>query len=198
MKPGRLILAALLLCAIATTTFAKSPTGRGKYRDWGPSIDSVEIVSTFDASDYGAIVIGDFATGSVKLPARGDNSYEAVRDALQSVESHLVEGAKAESKKRVARGSAKGKALLVRGRVREMEPGSRAGRYWSGGLGGGAAAVEISGEIVDAGSGKVLVRFTQRRKSGGGMRIGGGSYSAVLNACVRAIGEDIAHIVDQF
>jgi hypothetical protein len=198
MRRARFACAAIVILALASQSFAKSQTSRGKYKDWGPDIDSIEIVATFDASDYDSIVIGDFSTSSTPRPKKSDNTYDAVKSALASVESHLADGARKESGKKVSVGGGKGRALLVRGRVVEMDPGSRAGRYWSGGLGGGAAAVEISGEIVDARTGKVLVRFTQRRKSGGGMRVGGGNYTTVLNACVREIGGDIANIVDEF
>jgi hypothetical protein len=200
MRRAGIVAAALLLCLASMDVVARDAvTRRGTYTNWGPDIDSIEIVSTFDASDYDAIAIGDFSTSSTPRPKKGDNSYDAVAEALRSVEAQLVDGARRESEKRVAGGATKkARTLLVRGRVLEMDPGSRAGRYWSGGMGGGAAAVKISGEILDAKSGKVLVRFTQRRKSGGGMRVGGGSYTAVLNACVRSIGKDIANIVKQF
>lgn len=197
MKVTAALLISLLLLS-PDLRAADAPTARGKYKEWGPNIDSIEIVSTFDAEKYDTIAIGNFTTGATPRPKKSDNAYDAVVKTLSTVESTLAAGAKKASKKKVITGSGKKGTLVVRGRVVELDPGSRAGRYWSGGLGGGAAAATISGEIIDGQSGKVLVRFTQRRKSGGGMRIGGGNYTQVLNACVRAIGEDIANIVDEF
>ena len=76
-----------------------------------------------------------------------------------------------------------------------MDPGSKAKRYFAG-FGAGAARTKVSGEIVDGKTGKVLVRFTQERRSGVGMM--GGDYVGLMNRNLRAIGEDVANIVSAF
>ena len=75
------------------------------------------------------------------------------------------------------------------------DPGSRAARYWAG-FGAGAARTKLEGELVDAASGRVLLRFTQERRSGVGL--GGGSYVNLLNRNLRAIGEDLGAGLQQF
>ena len=85
--------------------------------------------------------------------------------------------------------------LVVRGRVTKMDPGSKAARYW-GGFGAGAARTEIAGEVVDGGSGKVLLRFLQERRSGWGLF--GGDYEKLMNRNLRAIGEDLAGTLTHF
>jgi hypothetical protein len=83
----------------------------------------------------------------------------------------------------------------VRARITKSDPGSQAARYW-GGFGAGAAKVGISGEIVDGASGKVLVRFTQERRSGFGLL--GGGYRELLDRTMRQIGGDVAGLVRAF
>jgi uncharacterized protein DUF4410 len=76
-----------------------------------------------------------------------------------------------------------------------MDPGSRAARYWAG-FGAGAARTKLVGEVADAASGKVLLRFTQERRSGVGM--GGGNYIELMNRNLVTIGEDVAGVLKAF
>ena len=56
----------------------------------------------------------------------------------------------------------------------------------------------MTGEIVDAKSGDVLIRFTQERRSGGTFKFGGGNDMDVMRDSIHAEGQDIAHILDSF
>lgn len=56
--------------------------------------------------------------------------------------------------------------------------------------------IAMTGEIVDAASGKVLVRFRQERRSGFGAF--GGGYGALFTRTVRQIGGDIASLINAF
>ena len=85
--------------------------------------------------------------------------------------------------------------LVIRGKVLEIDPGSKAARYWAG-FGAGAAKARVSGEIVDAKSGQVMARFTQERRSGVGMM--GGDYQKLIQGNLKAIGEDVANILKAF
>jgi hypothetical protein len=76
-----------------------------------------------------------------------------------------------------------------------MDPGSRAARYWAG-FGAGAARTKVEGELVDAASGRVLLRFTQERRSGVGMA--GGGYASLLRRNLEAIGEDVGNGLRRF
>ena len=89
------------------------------------------------------------------------------------------------------------KTLIVRGKVEDLTPGSRAKRYLAG-FGAGAAGTKFSGEIVDAKSGEVLARFTQERRSGGTFKFAGGNDMDVMRDAIHASGKDIAHILDAF
>jgi len=87
--------------------------------------------------------------------------------------------------------------LILRGTVEDVSPGSRAARYLVG-YGAGSAGSKMSGELVDAKTGEVLVRFTQERRSGGTWKVAGGSDQQVMRDSVHATGQDIAHILEQF
>ena len=199
-----LSLTVVLLGALAAPALAKgkkAPTAPGKYTEWGEDIDQLEVVETFATSDYSRVVVEPFDGSATPLPESSDNTYAPVKQVLADTATPLVEGMQeAEGLKlQVAaaeRGSAAERgALLIRGKVLSMDPGSRAKRYW-GGFGAGAAVVELSGEVVDAASGKVLLRFTQARRSG--MGVGGGDYANLLNRNLRKIGEDVATILQAF
>lgn len=174
-------------------------TEPGKYEKWGPDIDEIEIVKAFDASSYKNVVVVPVEADDVKLPEKEDNTYEPVRKVLAAATEPFAEGIeKHYQAAEVAVSEKPGKAsgtLVVRTKIEVMDPGSRAKRYFAG-FGAGAARVKLSGEIVDAKSKAVLVRFTQERRSGFG--VAGGSYEALLNRNLRAIGEDVANILKSF
>lgn len=197
---------ALVLCLLtlpASAAFAKdkpAPTAPGKYTEWGGEIDELEVVAPFKLADYDHIVVEPFDTSAIPLPEEKDNTYEPVKNVLTHVAAPVAEGLSgALSKPPVSVGEA-GKealpgALLIRGKVTTMDPGSRAARYW-GGFGAGAARTEISGEVVDSRTGNVLLHFLQERRSGWGMF--GGDYVKLMNRNLRTIGEDLAGVLRHF
>lgn len=63
-------------------------------------------------------------------------------------------------------------------------------------FGAGAAKVGVSGEIIDGRTNKVLVRFTQERRSGfGGF---GGAYRELLDRTLQQIGGDVGGLIRAF
>jgi hypothetical protein len=75
--------------------------------------------------------------------------------------------------------------------------GSRAGRMLAG-YGAGSSSTKVTGEIVDAKSGAVLVRFTQARRAGGTFKFAGGGDVEVMRDAIHATGKDVAHILTAF
>ena len=198
--------AVVSLVAIALTFPAearrkKSSAARtepGTYQKWGPNIDEIEIVKSFNAADYKTIVVVPFNTDEVPLPKPEDNTYEPVKKVLASVTDPFVESLGEHTVSKVSLDSKPGKdagTLIVRAKVLEMDPGSKAARYFAG-FGAGAARAKVSGEIVDAKTKAVLVKFTQERRSGVGMM--GGDYVGLMNRNLRAIAEDVANILQVF
>ena len=173
----------------------------GKFHDWRGLIDDLEINKPFNTLDYGKIIVVKFETASTPLPPKDESKYEptvtvlassqniftsGLREALQDVkESHRFDVEQADTEKTA--GSLQ-RTLLVRGKVNEMNPGSKALRYWVS-FGAGQSRVEIEGDVVDAASGSVLVKFKHARSSGIG--VWGGDYFKFLSDDTHDIGEDV-------
>jgi hypothetical protein len=198
--------AVVCLVAVALTVPAEArrqkkqaaTTEPGTYQQWGPNIDEIEIVKSFNAGDYKAVVVVPFDTGDVQLPKEDDNTYEPVKKVLASVTDPFVEELGKHTEAKVSLDAKPGKGagiLIVKGKVLEMDPGSKAARYFAG-FGAGAARAKVTGEIIDAKTKAVLVKFTQERRSGVGMM--GGDYVNLMNRNMRAIGEDVANILGVF
>ncbi|HJT15824.1 MAG TPA: DUF4410 domain-containing protein [Thermoanaerobaculia bacterium] len=198
----------LILCTLLLSSFAAfartrpAPTAPGTYKEWGPDIDQIEILQPFKTADYDRIVIEPFDTSSTPLPDAKEKWYGTMKSALASYNVWFVEAfepeLKAKAKVEESDHAAKRPGtLVIRGTVLDMDPGSRAGRYFAG-FGAGAASSKASVEIVDAKSGKVLARVTQARRSGGAWKGAGGSDLEVMRDSVHATAKDIAHVLDTF
>jgi len=81
-----------------------------------------------------------------------------------------------------------GATLIIEGEFTELDPGSRAKRYFVG-FGAGKAAVAVSGTVKDE-KGTLLATFKQRRVATMGAA-GGDSVKKMTDDC-KSIGEDIA------
>src|SRR5437764_3230255 len=182
-----------------TCAASKVVTAPGTYRDWDGDIDEVTIFQTFRADSYNDIVVESFDSTGVRLPDPQDNTYQAVQSAIRSMKPAFIEGLQAKLRHKPAAAGyvprGKGKALVIRARLSKLDPGSQAARYWAG-FGAGAVKVAITGEIIDAATGKVLVRFQQERRSGFGAF--GGGYGALFKRTARQIGGDIAGLINAF
>jgi hypothetical protein len=204
MKPYRihtvLLLTAFLGAGLAVDSRArgKDSTAAGSYKEWN-DIDEVTIVQPFQLASYNRVVVAPFETKGAELPEEKDNSYAAAQKVLAASTGTFMQGLKEKlSGKTVEQGSggAAG-ALVIRGRITELSPGSKAARYF-GGFGAGGAQTGISGEIVDGGTKKVLVRFTQARRSAMGGGAFGGNYEELLNRSLKQIGGDVAGMLKAF
>src|SRR5438045_6688097 len=72
----------------------------GKYKEWGPDIDEIEIMKSFKASDYDHIVIQRFDTSKVPLPDQKEKWYGTLTKALAGYTDSFTEGFKKELKMR--------------------------------------------------------------------------------------------------
>ena len=193
-----LIAAALAFPAEARKKKQALSTEPGTYKDWGPDIDQLEIVKTFDLAKYSKIAVQPLDVEDVKLPEESDNTYEPVKKVLASATEGFVQGLRGSVEPKVdiqAKPKKSADTLVIRGKVLAMDPGSKAKRYWAG-FGAGAARAQLEGEIVDAKTGAVLARFTQERRSGVGVM--GGGYQELMQRNLNAIGEDVANILKAF
>jgi Domain of unknown function (DUF4410) len=193
-------LSGVLTVALFANTAAgsKGATTPGTYHDWNGDIDEVTILQPLHLDTYNDIAVEAFDVTKVPLPNPKENTYEAVRSALNSLKPAFLEGFQKNLRRKPGgpnpvRG--KGQTLVVLVRLTKADPGSQAARYF-GGFGAGAVKIEIAGEFVDAASRKVLVRFKQERRSGFGMF--GGGYGELFTRTARQIGGDVADLLNAF
>ncbi len=194
MKASRVIAIALLAgtCVPLPAHAQKAGvTKPGRYTDFH-DVDEVTIVQPFQARNYNRIVVQRLNTADAPLPDPKDNSYAPVKAALANSTAPFTEGVREKAGMPVQAGAGGPGALIIRARITKSDPGSQAARYWAS-FGAGAAKVGISGEIVDGGSGKVLARFSQERRSGVGLF--GGGYRELLDRSLKQIGGDVAGLI---
>ena len=192
--PGVLTLALLVDAGAAS----KGTTMPGAYRNWNGDIDEVTILQPFHLDTYNDIAVESFDITRVALPNPKENTYEAVRSALSSLKPAFLEGFQKNLRRKPGGANpvrGKGQTLVLLVRLTKLDPGSQAARYF-GGFGAGAVKIEMTGEVVDASSRKVLVRFKQERRSGFGMF--GGGYGELFARTARQIGGDIADLLNAF
>lgn len=191
-----------LLFVVSLPLLAATPMSPGRYKDWGPGIDDMEILKTFRMSNYGRVVVLPFDTSSTALPEKSEKSYHTIQSALTTYTFTLVEALKPELKAKVSveqadKAPASAKTLIIRGSVAELNPGSRAKRYLAGAL-AGASGTKVTGEVVDAKSGAVLARFTNAERSHGSFKFGGGNDLDVMRDSIHATGKKIARMLNEF
>jgi hypothetical protein len=179
-----------------------APTAPGTYKEWGQDIDEIEIIKTFKTADYDKIVVEPFDTSKTPLPDPKEKWYGTLKTALEGYTGYFMEAfpkeLKAKADVQQSNSAGKGaKTLIIRGNVEQLDPGSRAGRYF-GGFGAGSASTKMNVDIVDAKSGKVLAHVKQARRSGGTFKMGGGNDLDVMRDAVHAVAKDVAHILDTF
>jgi hypothetical protein len=161
-----------------------SPTAPGKYSRWGGEIDKLEIVAHFKLASYSRIVVEPFDTSSTPLPKAQDSTYGPVKNALAHTTPILAAVLSAALPATPAQvgepgSSPEAGALVVRGKVLTMDPGSDIPVYSANGS--GRARTVIAGEVVDGTTGKTLLRFQQERSIGpsGGEQEGFGRHGDV-------------------
>ena len=197
MKALRLLVIAVVAAAVlpnAAHAQKGGATKPGKYTDFH-DIDEVTIVQPFQAKSYNRIVVQRLNTSNAPLPEASDNSYAEVKAALANSTTPFMEGVREKAGMQVQPGAAGPTSLVIRARITKSDPGSKAARYFAS-FGAGAAKVGITGEIVDGGTGKVLARFTQERRSGVGLF--GGGYRELLDRSLKQIGGDVAGLIRAF
>jgi uncharacterized protein DUF4410/uncharacterized protein DUF3313 len=205
MTSRRLFVAILALSIVVPAVYGRTkpaPTAPGTYKQWGQDIDEIEIISTFKMADYDKVVVEPFDTSKAPLPDQKEKWYGTLKTALDGYTGYFMEAFPKELKakadvQQASKAPKSSKTLVIRGNVEQLDPGSRAGRYF-GGFGAGSASTKINVDIVDAKSGKVLAHVTQARRSGGTFKVGGGNDLDVMRDAVHAAAKDVAHVLDAF
>jgi len=192
--PGIFLLALMADAAAAR----KGTTMPGTYRNWNGDLDEVTIVQPLRLDTYNDIAVESFDVSGVVLPPPTENTYEAVRSALSSIKPAFIQGLLQNLRQKPGAANApggKGETLVIRARLLKVDPGSQAARYFIK-FGAGAVKIEMLGEVIDARSRKVLIRFRQERRSGVG--VFGGAYGELFARTARQIGGDVAELLNAF
>jgi hypothetical protein len=146
-----------------------APTAPGKYSNWGGQIEKLEIVAPFKLADYNRIVVEPLDTSFTPLPKEQDGAYGPVKDVLTQAAPAIAAALSKQLPKLPVSVEAPGAspdsgALVVRGKVLTMDPGSQSPRYAAHGT--GRTRTVVAGEVVDGTTGKTLLRFQQERAFG--------------------------------
>jgi hypothetical protein len=193
-------------CAHKTVKSETAPTN-GVVTDWNNLIDEVEIVKPFSLDDYSRVVVAELETTTTPLPPAEENTYKPVKKVLASASDIFAKAIRddfQEARSRVqvvgpvryplSIGAGPG-ALIVRGKLTKMDPGSQAKRYWVG-FGAGKSLVEVAGEVSDGASNVPLLRFKHAKASGIGLF--GGGYEKFLTDDLHDVGKDVGRMLLQF
>ena len=176
----------------------KSSIKTGTFKDWN-GIDHINIRKIFDFDDYSKILIMPVDVSAVVLPDQSDNTYQPMVDVLNSLQEYAADYLRKPLKKTPVSISAaktllpEPKTLAFNMKIDEFDPGNRALRAWVG-FGAGRAAVQISGDVVDAATGEVLLSFSQRRLSAMDLA----SHEKVLLELLKEIDSDLAKMLLKF
>jgi hypothetical protein len=187
----------VLMFSLAGILSAATPKAPGKYQEWGPDIDEVEVLQSFRFSDYANVVIEPLGASST-LPAPDADLVDVSAKVVANATPPFLAGVKKVLPSvTVAAGEPPARTLIVRTKITLMDPGSRAKRMWIG-YGAGAARTAIEGEVVDGATGKVLVRFVQERRSGIERFGRGSSYEEIMKRNLTALGQDAGELLKEF
>src|ERR1051326_5329499 len=128
-----LLVAVCVAAPLAEARGRKPQLAPGKYKEWGPDIDSIEIVKPFKAADYEHVVVQTFDTSKTPLPDPKEKWYGTLKMMLAGYTQAFTEAFQKELKTKAdvqmsdsAPKSAR--MLIIRGNVEDPDPGRRAGR----------------------------------------------------------------------
>ncbi len=168
-------------------------------------LDDIRLTTTTIPSDA-VVVIRPFSSAGADLGTGGEGGRESRVEAVKTLQAEgpklLADAFKAELTKsgpfpqvRVDEGSELPEnALVVEGRFTQIDPGSKAKRYW-GGFGAGKSGLEVTGTVKNT-KGELLAEFTQKRIAV--MGAFGGGYLSKLRSDCESLGEDIARFLSAF
>lgn len=185
--------------SVETSAQKNSPVQTGQFEDWNGFLDYINIRKAFDFDDYSKILIMPFDVKAVVLPDKSDNTYQPMVDVLGRLQEYAAEYLRKPLKKAPVSISAaktllpEPKTLAFKMKIDEFDPGNRALRAWVG-FGAGRAAVQISGDVVDAATGEVLLSFRQRRLSAMDLS----SHEKTLLELLKEIDQDLGKMLLKF
>lgn len=172
------LVAPLIVVGVAGCgTFQTTPTPMQTGLEIRPSVEDkdaglVGMAPGFSLAQYQLLVVEPFKVD--RLEAKGDISPQEMQGyfhvkLLQRLQEagvfkQIVEGPAA----KVSQAAGSGRALILRGVITELDPGSRALRYFIG-FGAGATKAQIETQFVDLDANRVVVATADRRAAAFGV-----------------------------
>lgn len=133
-----------------------------------PEVLDEEIISSEEnLSKYDTLVIKDISADDAEVQRK--DSIEDYPETIRAMAESYYAGVSAKVKgskgfKNVSRNdTTEPAAVVLETEFTTIDPGSRALRFWIGFV--GEAALSVKGRVIDKQSGKVLIKFRQRRTS---------------------------------
>lgn len=193
-----LVLSSLSFVTLAPlAAHAETPPAVGAFKDWN-RLDEVEVKQMFKLSDYDKVTVQAFNTADVPMPTKDDNTFAPTEEAQSKFNERYLNQVKdgfEPLQVSAADNMTSDKTLLIRGKLVQLDPGSKAARYFAG-FGAGHATVGIACELVDAKTGTVLVKMVQARAGSGG--VFGGSYDKLLRELTEEVADDTVKLAKLF
>lgn len=163
------------------------------HRRWKGDIDEVLVHRSFQADDYQDIQVEPLDVRNVEVPERKGESRREVAQLLPSLKAAFMEGLQKNLRGR-GQAAASGKVLLIRVHLVKADPGTRSPRL--GDFKGHAAKLAVRGEVIDRGTGRVLLEFKQERWAGLGTITK--NAGQLFDEAARMIGGDVARLISSF
>jgi len=168
----------------------------------------VKIIRPFTLTNtYTNLILLPLNTSSVQIPPEDDNTNIPVLNMLSIIDNLIFAGIKSHFKKigyqinvsqdrkdqDLSNLTQNENTLILKARVTELDPGSRAARMFLFGI-GGRSKIKITGTLIDLKNNQILLEFEEDRSSGAGFI--GGRYEEMMTIDILDIAEDIAEIFE--
>ncbi|HPX62324.1 MAG TPA: DUF4410 domain-containing protein [Deltaproteobacteria bacterium] len=143
-------------------------------------MDEEKIFITTSLSRYNTVVVRDFSTTGAEYMNLDDEEKKIVNEIKPTIVKNMTESIVNHLKKEgkfanvYANRAARGNAIIVKGKFTRFNGGVGAAKFFLGFMSpkSGKTNIAISGELIDAKSGKVLASFVDIRSGGEGGSLG--------------------------
>lgn len=154
---------------------------------------------------YSAIVVKDFSTKGAEIVNIDDEEKQllqaAEKDIVRALTDSTVKHLKEYGifKKVEANSATKANALILRGKFTRFNGGVGAAKWFLGVMApkGAKTNISIDAELVDATTGKVLVRIKDVRSGGEGTSMGSGNMTRAFVVQAEDEGEELSEFIKE-
>ncbi|WP_041970540.1 DUF4410 domain-containing protein [Geobacter sp. OR-1] len=154
-------------------------------------------------SKYDTIIVKDYSVKGAEITNIDDEEKKMLEAAEKDIVKALTESTvkhlkeKGIFKKVESNGSAKTKAVILQGKITKFNGGVGAAKWFLGFMAPKSTKTNISieAELVDAASGKALVKIKDIRSGGEGNTLGSGNMTKAFIVQAQDEGEELAEFI---